>query len=156
MKTNWTQNVVRRDMSYVNDSELEDLIDNGTKKRTFERLVKKFNKFFDYVTQKEYMKQSVNISMLHTRWIFRNRKKGDTRSISHFVHALDSAESELMFTTDFMDNIITNFWSVYQPAIFIACFLPFMLYFIATIYHFSYDFNHERIDNTEAFGSNFL
>ena len=51
--------------------------------------------------------------MLNTGWIFRDRKTGEKENFTYFINALANADSEQMYTTDFMFVIVDEFWSLY-------------------------------------------
>ena len=75
--------------------------------------MKRGRNLYDKLTGTDRHKLSVEVSILNTNWIFRDSTGGEKKSLSYFIKALVEAESELMYTTDFMITIIEEFWSLY-------------------------------------------
>lgn len=48
-----------------------------------------------------------------------------------------------MHSTDIIGDIVDEFWGLYMHQICILCFIPFLLYFHATIYYFSLSFAYD-------------
>ena len=87
----------------------------------------------------------VEVEMLRTNWIFRDREVGDTKDLKKFINALADTDSDEMYTTDFMIMVVNEFWSLYQVAIIVACFLPYLfVFFPVTIYYFTFIMGEEE------------
>ena len=74
-------------------------------------------------------KTLVDVSMLRTAWVFRDREKGELKDFDKLIKALAESETDSMYNTDFVVTIVEEFWSLYQMSIFIAIFIPFCFYF---------------------------
>ena len=55
-----------------------------------------------------------------------------------------------MYSTKFMITIVDEFWTLYQTSIFCTCFLPFMIYFAATLQLFARDYTSRDWRATSA------
>ena len=103
--------MIRSDYSFINKDELEDMMTKGTGR--FEKVVKLWRRFTKYMTQTDQHKVAVEVNILKTNWIFRDRNKGERKTFSFFIKALVEAESETMYTTDFMITIVDEFWKLF-------------------------------------------
>ena len=111
MTVNETRTILRTDNTIISSDKLESKIARGV--RPFERLVKRGKRLYNDFMGKDRLKLGVEVAMLHTSWIFRDRKTGERKSFRYFIKALLEADSELMYTTDFMIMIVDEFWSLY-------------------------------------------
>ena len=55
----------------------------------------------------------VDVNMLKTSWIFRDRDEGELKSFDNFITTLANSESEQMYKTEFMSLIVDEFWVLY-------------------------------------------
>ena len=80
--------------------------------------------------------------MLRTNWIFREIKQsedevGSTNDFLELIDTLDNAEDKSLYTTEFVEALIEQFWALYIK-LFNWIFVPFVIQTISVIIYFSY------------------
>ena len=53
------------------------------------------------------------------------------------INTLNTQPSDSLFSTEFVMVLVDEFWDLYQLAIFIIVFVPFIIYTLATIVYFT-------------------
>ena len=80
--------------------------------------------------------------MLRTNWIFREIKQseeeeGSKNDFLQLIDTLDQAEDDSFYTTEFVEALIQQFWTLYIK-VFNFVFMPFVIQTISCIIYFSY------------------
>ena len=127
------------DHSYVSSSDLHEKIRKYDKKeKGFAKFLKRTKKVIEHIVGTGRQKTLVEVSMLRTGWVFRDKEKGELKNFDKLIKALAESPSDSMYNTDFIITLVDEFWSLYQMSIFIAVFIPFLFYFQATITYFTF------------------
>ena len=79
----------------------------------------------------------VDVKALHTGWIFRDTNSSDQNDLFMLINTLNTQPSDSLFSTEFVMVLVDEFWDLYQLAIFIIVFVPFIIYTLATILYFT-------------------
>ena len=145
--------VLKMDHSTVSNKELQDKIKKYDKKeRGFAKCMKRMSKVLENIFGTGRQRALVEVSMLRTDWVFRDRERGELKNFDKLIKALAESPSDSMYNTDFVITIVDEFWSLYQTSIFITVFIPFIVYFFCTNYYFSFflaipiDERHPELD----------
>ena len=80
--------------------------------------------------------------MLRTNWIFREIKQsedevGSKNDFLELIDTLDNAEDKSLYTTEFVEALIEQFWALYIK-LFNWIFVPFVIQTISIIIFLSY------------------
>lgn len=75
--------------------------------------------------------------MLKMDWIFAKYGGFDQVGFRELVLALANAPHESLFATELVITLVEHFWSRYYRAIFVRCFIPFVVYFVISIFYLS-------------------
>ena len=131
--------VIRCDHSCVSTFDLQEKIKKYDKKeKGFAKFLKRAMKVVEHIIGTGRQKTLVEVSMLRCSWVFRDREMGELKNFDKLIKALAESPSDSMYNTDFVITIVDEFWSLYQMSIFIAVFVPFLLYFQATLTYFTF------------------
>ena len=95
----------------------------------------------DQIHGHERQKVRVDVFMLRTNWIFReinSESKGmeNTNEFLNLIDTLDNVEDKSLFTTEFVEALIQQFWSLYIK-VFNFVFVPFIIQTISCVIYFS-------------------
>ena len=75
--------------------------------------------------------------MLKTDWIFRQTSSTDQNDLFRLIKTLNSNETDGLFSTQLVKTLVDEFWELYRVSIFVAVFMPFMLYALCCILYFT-------------------
>ena len=89
--------------------------------------------------------------ILPTDWIFRVTDSADENDLFMLINILHKQPSDALFSTEFVEVLIEEFWERYQFSIFITVFIPFILYAISTVVYFT--LNASRMQQSAVLGS---
>ena len=79
----------------------------------------------------------VKVTMLKTDWIFRESISNDKNDLFMLINTLNSQASENLFHLELVQTLVDEFWELYMVTIFIAVFVPFVVYALACIFYFT-------------------
>ena len=85
----------------------------------------------------EKTKALVDVRILPTDWIFRVTDNADENDLFMLINILHKQPSDALFSTEFVEVLIEEFWERYQFSIFITVFIPFIIYALATVVYFT-------------------
>ena len=71
--------------------------------------------------------------MLQIDWVFASYGGSTNIGIRELVVALAAAPHESLFSTELVITLAQHFWARYFRAVLFRCFVPFLLYFGATL-----------------------
>lgn len=75
--------------------------------------------------------------MLSLDWVHASYKGFEVVGFKELILALANAPHESLFSTEFVITLHQHFWRFYHKRIVFACFLPYVIYFLSTIYYVS-------------------
>ena len=75
--------------------------------------------------------------MLKVDWIFQEVKIGKKQGYGSLVGTLARAPNDSLFGTDLVITLVLQFWDRYSSKVKRYILLPFLIYFMSTIYYFS-------------------
>ena len=75
--------------------------------------------------------------MLEIDFIFANQEGHSKVGFRELIIALSKAPHESLFATELIIVLVEHFWDRYFKAIFFRCFIPFIIYFLLTIFYMS-------------------
>ena len=76
--------------------------------------------------------------MLNIDWVFNDSSTpGESGGFGDFINALAKAPHEHVFATEFIVNIVEHFFPVYFYQVLRKVTLPYLIYWIATVFYFS-------------------
>ena len=82
--------------------------------------------------------------ILPTNWIFRNTDNTDENDMFMLINILHKQPSDALFSTEFVEVLIEEFWGLYQFSIFTTVFIPFMIYALATVVYFTLEATRQQ------------
>ena len=88
--------------------------------------------------------RNVTVKMLKIDWMFHKGHDGKGRNFGDMVRALARAPHESLFSTELVITLVENFWDEYSSKIKTLCLIPFMIYFAACAFYFSYYLNDDQ------------
>jgi len=71
--------------------------------------------------------------MLSLDWLHGSYKGYEHAGFSDLIVELANAPHLSLFSTDLVVTLVEFFWDYYYKRIFFLCFVPYVLYFIATL-----------------------
>lgn len=77
--------------------------------------------------------RQVTAKMLQIDWVFANYGGSTNVGIRELVVALAAAPHESLFSTELVITLAEHFWARYFRAVVLRCFIPFIIYFGATL-----------------------
>ena len=80
----------------------------------------------------EKQNRKVNVKMLDIGWVF-----ADQGSFRELIVALNDSPYEAIFSTNLVVTLTKIFDKKYKSAIWWRCFIPYMVYFLCTIYFYT-------------------
>ena len=75
--------------------------------------------------------------MLSLEWVHADYKGFRNVGFKELILALAMAPNETLFSTELVITLIQHFWDFYYKRIFKACFVPYCIYFLSTIFYLS-------------------
>ena len=102
-----------------------------------EALIAKGDKEEDKNKSDEAQYRQVNVKMLSLEWVHADYKGLKDVGFKELILALAQAPSESLFGTELVITLVRHFWNYYYKRIFLACFIPYIIYFLSTIYYVS-------------------
>ncbi len=90
--------------------------------------------------------------MLPIDWIFAPCEGKKTVGFAEFVVALSHAPHESLFSTDLIETLVDHFWDRYYKAVILKCFLPFIAYFVCTLWYIS-NYGVSGVHDPSKFGA---
>ena len=82
-------------------------------------------------------KQLVEVKILKTDWIFKKTAVVDDNDLFNLINTLNTEATDSLFGTEFITILIEEFWEMFQVAIFVVVFIPFLIYAFACCAYFS-------------------
>ena len=82
-------------------------------------------------------KRLVEVQLLKIDWVYATYNDLKTVGFRELIVALAKAPNESLFSTDLVITLINHFGSRYYNAIFIRCFIPYIIYFVTAICYLS-------------------
>ena len=61
----------------------------------------------------------------------------DDNDLFNLINTLNTQATDSLFGTEFITILIEEFWELYQMAIFLVVFIPFMIYAVACLLYFT-------------------
>lgn len=99
------------------------------------------------ISTQELTQQQVEVRVLNIEWLLK-----DVQNFLHFSVLLKRSQNKRIFQTEFLQQLVQEFWDDYFYRILNRNFLPWILYMICTLYFFATQLgvrnNHE--DEKEA------
>ena len=71
-------------------------------------------------------------------WVYKNQGTLDQVGFRELIVAFASAPHESLFSTELAQVLMESFWKRYFKVIIKLCFLPFIVYFVLTIWYLTY------------------
>ena len=126
--------MLRFGSSAFTDEEINQRIDGSDFGATgFIWFAKQVKHLYGQLTGAEFKKTQVQASLLKTRWVFRGTKKEEESSFDDLLSIFAENINDSIYTTEFVVNLVDEFWSIHQLSIFLTCCVPFLLHAWATI-----------------------
>lgn len=100
----------------------------------------------------EIQYRQVKVKMLSLDWVHAHYKGYKKVGFKELILLLAMAPNETLFDTELVITLIKHFWNFYYNRIFYACFLPYIVYFISTIYYIS-TYAVEGIDEEDKYNN---
>ena len=75
--------------------------------------------------------------MLKTDWIFRKTSSNDQNDLFRLIKTLNNQASDALYSTPLVQTLVDEFWELYKVSIFVAVFVPFMVYAFCCICYFT-------------------
>ena len=95
--------------------------------------VKQAKHLYGLLMGAEYKKTQVSVNLLKTHWVFRGTKEEDESSFDDLLSIFAENINDSIYTTEFVVNLVDEFWNIHQLSIFLTCCVPFLTHFYATI-----------------------
>ena len=126
--------MLRFDHSSITSDEINDRIDGTDFGATgFIWFVKKFLQLKGMIMGDDYKRTPVEVSLLKTHWVFRGTKEKDTSDFDDLLSIFAGNINDSIYDTEFVVNLVDEFWSIHQLSIFLTCCVPFLFHFWACI-----------------------
>ena len=71
-------------------------------------------------------KQLVEVKLLKTDWIFKKTAVVDDNDLFNLINTLNTEATDSLFGTEFITILIEEFWEMFQMAIFVVVFIPYL------------------------------
>ena len=75
--------------------------------------------------------------MLRTDWIFRESISSDKNDLFMLINTLNTQASDNLFSLPLVQTLVDEFWELYMVTIFVAVFIPFLVYALSCICYFT-------------------